>query len=110
MLSDHKLIAHCPRTASPGGELDVAVVLDVSTDVPQLGCLVADLKVVGCAASDQVRVGLQLTVLKSAEKVMVAGRNDAINSTCSESILRSRAESLFNTIGLFTRNGSHLRD
>jgi hypothetical protein len=43
--------------ASLGCELDVAVVQLVSSDVKQKS-LVADLKVVGCATSDQVRVGL----------------------------------------------------
>src|ERR1700694_5074371 len=52
-----------PRTASVGGERDVAVVQHVSTDVIQVG-LVADLKVVRYAASGQVRVGLQRDCLE----------------------------------------------
>jgi hypothetical protein len=52
-----------PHTASLGRERDVAVVQQVSTNVPQLG-LVADLKVVLRAASDQDRIGVQRDCLE----------------------------------------------
>jgi hypothetical protein len=52
-----------PRTASLGRERDVTVVQQFSNNVPQLG-LVADLKVVLRAASDQDRIGVQRDCLE----------------------------------------------